>query len=84
MLRRRKVSRKFIRGDKERLEERRKFLSSRGGQQSQRGIVNDITEEEEEEDAEDDIENNPKVIVGWLSVGNENPIERLRSLGKIN
>ena len=80
MLRRRKVSRKFIRGDKERLEERRKFLSSRGGQQSQRGIVNDITEEEEKEDAEDDIEINPKD----KTVGYENPIERLRSLGKIN
>ena len=82
-MRRRKVSRKFIRGDKERLEERRKFLSSRGGQQSQRRIANDITEEEEvekEEEAKDDIEMHPKDV----TVGYENPIERLRSLGKIN
>ena len=85
VLRRRKVRTKLIRDDKERLQQRRRFLSTLSKpdevqeedeviqQEEDRKTVNDITE------TEDDIERNPT----RKKQAYENAIEKLRSLGKI-
>ena len=82
-MRRRKVRTKLIRDDKERLQQRRRFLSTLSKpdevqeedeviqQEEDRKTVNDITE--------DDIERNPT----RKKQAYENAIEKLRSLGKI-